>query len=128
MKAYLDTVNTPAGPITFAVNEEGALIRSHFEESDNHSDIEDDLRAEGYESFTQDSDRTAHLRQEISEYCAGERHEFTVPVATSGYGLADENLGGAEAHTVRRDSQLLSSSGYDRASRGGTCRRRGERL
>ncbi|MGF1470907.1 MAG: methylated-DNA--[protein]-cysteine S-methyltransferase [Rubrobacteraceae bacterium] len=84
MKAYLDTVETPAGPLTFALNGEGALIRSHFEESDDHSDIEDGLRAAGYECFVQDSGRTARLRGEISEYCAGERREFTVPLAASG--------------------------------------------
>ncbi len=84
MKAFLDTVETPAGPLTFAVNEEGALIRSHFEESEEHSDIEDGLRAEGYDSFVQDRDRTARLREEILEYCAGERSEFTVPVAATG--------------------------------------------
>lgn len=84
MKAYLDTVETPAGPLTFAVNEEGALICSNFEESDDLSDIEDGLQAEGYESFVQDRNRTARLREEILEYCAGERREFTVPVASSG--------------------------------------------
>jgi O-6-methylguanine DNA methyltransferase len=84
MKAYLGTVETPAGPLTFAVNEEGALIRSHFEESNDHSDIEDGLRAEGYESFVQNSGHTARLREELAEYCAGGQHEFTVPVAASG--------------------------------------------
>lgn len=43
MKAYLDTAKTPAGSLTFAVNEDGALIRSHFKESDNHPDIENEL-------------------------------------------------------------------------------------
>lgn len=84
MKAYIDTADTPAGPLTFAVDEDGALIRAHFEESDDPSDIEDELQAEGYEEFVQDPDHTAQLRQEISEYCAGERREFTVPVAASG--------------------------------------------
>lgn len=84
MKAYLDTAETPAGPLTFALNEEGSLIRSHFEESNDHSDIEDELLADGYEFFVQDSGRTAQLRGEISEYCAGERREFTVPLAASG--------------------------------------------
>lgn len=84
MKAYLDTVETPAGPLTFAVNEEGTLIRSHFEESDDPSDIEDELQAEGYDVFAKEAGRTAHLRGEISEYCAVERHEFTIPLAASG--------------------------------------------
>lgn len=84
MKAYIDTAETPAGPLTFALNEEGALVRSHFEESNDHSDIEDELRTEGYETFVQDPGRTAHLREEISEYCVGGRREFTVPLAASG--------------------------------------------
>ncbi len=84
MKAYLDTTETPAGPLTFAINENGALVRAHFEESNNDSDIEDELKAEGYESFVQDSDHTARLKQEISEYYSGERREFTVPLGASG--------------------------------------------
>ena len=84
MKAYLDTAETPAGPLTFAVNEDGALVRAHFEESRNDSDIEDGLLADGYEEFVQGSDRTAQLREEISEYYSGERREFTVKLADSG--------------------------------------------
>lgn len=82
-KAYLDTIDTPAGPIAFAVNEEGALVRATFEEADDHPDIEEELQAEGYEAF-RDPDRTAHLREELAEYCAGERRAFTVPVAAAG--------------------------------------------
>lgn len=84
MKAYLGTAETPAGPLTFAVNEDGALVRAHFEESNNDSNIEDELLADGYEKFVEDSTHTARLRREISEYYSGERHEFTVPVAASG--------------------------------------------
>lgn len=84
MKAYLDTAETPAGPLTFALDEEGALVRSHFEESNTDSDIEDELKADGYESFVHDSGRTARLREEISEYYSGERREFTVALAASG--------------------------------------------
>ena len=84
MKAYLGTAETPAGPLTFAVNENGALVRAHFEESNNDSDIEDQLNTDGYEEFVQNSACTARLRQEISEYYSGERREFTIPVAASG--------------------------------------------
>ncbi|CAN5801341.1 methylated-DNA--protein-cysteine methyltransferase [soil metagenome] len=84
MKAYIDTAETPAGPLVFAVDEAGALIRSHFEESDDPSDIEDALQTEGYEVFVKDSDQTAQLKKEFAEYYAGERREFTVPVTASG--------------------------------------------
>lgn len=84
MKAYLDTVETPAGPLTFAVDEAGSLIRAHFEESNNDSNIEDELLADGYEEFVQDSAHTAQLREQISEYYSGERREFTVMLAASG--------------------------------------------
>lgn len=84
MKAYIGTAETPAGPLTFALNEEGELVRTHFEESDDHSDIEDELLAERYEVFVQEAERTARVRAEISEYCSGERREFTVPLAASG--------------------------------------------
>lgn len=84
MKAYLDTAETPAGPLTFAIDEDGALIRAHFEESKNGSDIEDELLTDGYGELVQYSGRTARLRQEVSEYYSGERREFTVTLASSG--------------------------------------------
>ncbi len=83
MKAYLDTAETPAGPVAFAVNEAGALVRATFEEAEDHPDIEEDLKADGYE-VSRDPERTARLGKEISEYSAGERREFTVPVAAAG--------------------------------------------
>ena len=66
------------------MNEDGVLVRAHFEESNNDSDIEDGLLADGYESFIQNPGRTTRLRKEISEYCSGERREFTVPLGASG--------------------------------------------
>ena len=34
MKAYLETVKSPAGPLAFAVNERGALVVLKFVEGD----------------------------------------------------------------------------------------------
>ncbi|MFP5369367.1 MAG: hypothetical protein ACLGI3_01255, partial [Actinomycetes bacterium] len=50
MKAYLATVESPAGPLAFAVDQDGALIRLHFAESDFGSAVvmERELEDEGY--------------------------------------------------------------------------------
>ena len=41
MKAYIDEIESPAGPLAFAVDEERALIRLHFVESDGGSVMEE---------------------------------------------------------------------------------------
>ena len=121
MKAYLDTVDTPAGPLTFAVAEEGALVRAHFEESKNDSDIEDGLLADGYESFVQDSGRTERLRREISEYYSGGRREFTVKLAASGTPWqrkvweALRNIPFGETRSYSQVADMVGSPGAARA-------------
>ena len=48
MKAYVDEIESPAGPLAFAVNEGGALMRLHFAERDCGPVMEADLEDEGY--------------------------------------------------------------------------------
>ncbi len=83
MKAYVDEVESPAGLLAFAVNEEGALIRLHFVESDYGSVMEEDLGYEGY-AVEADESRTAKVREELSEYTSGRRRTFDVPLAFAG--------------------------------------------
>ena len=83
MKAYVDEIESPAGPLAFAVNEDGALVRLHFVESDYGPGLEEDLEDEGY-AVEADEIRTAGARREMSEYISGRRKTFDVPLAFAG--------------------------------------------
>jgi methylated-DNA-[protein]-cysteine S-methyltransferase len=83
MRAYVDEVESPAGLLAFAVDEDGALIRLHFVESDYGSVMEEDLEDEGY-VVEADESRTAKVREELSEYTSGRRMTFDVPLAFAG--------------------------------------------
>ena len=83
MKAYIDEIDSPAGPLAFAVNEDGTLMRLHFVESDYGPVMEEELEDEGY-SVAADKTRTAGVRKELSEYVGGRRKTFEVPLAFAG--------------------------------------------
>jgi O-6-methylguanine DNA methyltransferase len=83
VKAYVDEISSPAGPLAFAVDKDGALVRLHFVESDYGSDMEEDLKDEGY-AVKVDGARTARVRTELSEYANGKRKTFEMPLAFSG--------------------------------------------
>jgi methylated-DNA-[protein]-cysteine S-methyltransferase len=83
VKAYVDEIDSPAGPLAFAVDEEGALIRLHFVESDYGPVMEEVLEDEGY-AVEVDETRTADVRKELSEYANGDRMTFDVPLAFAG--------------------------------------------
>lgn len=83
MKAYVDEINSPAGPIAFAVDEDGALVRLHFMESNYGPVMEEDLEDEGY-VVEVDPAKTSFVRRELSEYTAGNRRTFDAPLAFSG--------------------------------------------
>lgn len=83
MNAYVQVVDSPAGPLAFAVDDEGALIRLHFVESDYGPVLERDLEDEGY-VVKRDETRTAPVSRELSEYAAGRRTTFDAPLALAG--------------------------------------------
>ena len=83
MKAYVDEIDSPAGPLAFAVDEDGALMRLHFVESDFGPLMERDLEGEGY-AVEVDETKTAVVRRELSEYANGNRTSFDVPLAFAG--------------------------------------------
>lgn len=83
MNAYLETVDSPAGPLTFAVNEDGALLFVSFLEGHYPTTIEEDLAAEGYIAC-EDRERTAAVRTQLLEYARGERTTFDLPVVLVG--------------------------------------------
>lgn len=83
MDAYLDIIDSPAGPLAFAVDGEGALVWLQFVEGDYERTVEQELERKGYR-VGRDPDRTARAREELLEYGAGERRGFGVPVVFAG--------------------------------------------
>src|SRR6185437_1082271 len=83
MNAYLDTTDSPAGPLTFAVYEHGALLWLTFHEGRYARTIEEELGREG-RSVHQDRTRTALVRAQLEEYARGTRQVFDVPLALVG--------------------------------------------
>lgn len=81
--AYLDSVETPAGLIHFAVNESGALVRASFDEGKYKTSITDDLLADGW-AISVDPDQSAAARHELVEYTEGTRTTFSIAVAPTG--------------------------------------------
>ncbi|CAA9429497.1 MAG: Methylated-DNA--protein-cysteine methyltransferase [uncultured Rubrobacteraceae bacterium] len=82
MNAYVDTVESPAGELAFAVDGEGALVSLHFVEGDGLG-MEESLEDEGF-VLLRGEGRTAGAREELREYYAGERREFGLPLALVG--------------------------------------------
>jgi methylated-DNA-[protein]-cysteine S-methyltransferase len=83
VKAYVDEIDSPAGPLAFAVDEAGALVRLHFVMSDYGPVMEEDLEDEGY-AVEVDETRTSGVRRELFEYANGDRRTFDVPLAFTG--------------------------------------------
>jgi O-6-methylguanine DNA methyltransferase len=83
VKAYVDEIDSPAGPLAFAVNEDGALMRLHFLESDYGPVMDEELQDEGY-AVEADEARTAGVRKELSEYVNGRRKTFDASLAFVG--------------------------------------------
>ncbi len=83
MRAYLDTVESPAGTLAFAVNENGSLIQVEFREGNYERTVEQKLEDEGYK-LVRNRDRTAQACVEFSQYCTGERREFSLPLMLYG--------------------------------------------
>jgi methylated-DNA-[protein]-cysteine S-methyltransferase len=83
MNVYVDTVESPAGKLAFAVDGEGALASLHFVEGDGKITMEEALEDEGF-VLRREEGRTAGAREELREYYAGERREFGLPLALVG--------------------------------------------
>ena len=83
MNVYVDTVESPAGELAFAVDGEGALVALHFVEGDGYVEMEEAMEDEGFVPL-RDEGRTAGAREEVREYYAGERREFGLPLTLVG--------------------------------------------
>lgn len=83
MRAYVDEIESPAGPLAFAVDEQGALLWLQFTEGEYGRTIEAGLDWEGFQ-VDRNTEKTARARQELVEYAAGERRTFDLPLALIG--------------------------------------------
>lgn len=81
--AYLEVVESPAGPLAFAVDEAGALLRAQFVAGHYRASLEHELERTGYHP-ARDPQRTAQALAQLREYHRGERYIFDLPLALVG--------------------------------------------
>jgi len=81
--AYLDMVESPAGPLAFAVDEAGGLLRTQFVNGHYRASIEQELERAGYQ-VARGRQRTAQWRAQLLEYAHGARQTFEAPLALIG--------------------------------------------
>lgn len=90
MNAHLDTTESPAGLIAFATDDEGDLLGLRFLEGSYPLTLEEELERDGFDLWWPTGDEvaedapTARSRKEISEYFAGDRRVFDVPLVLRG--------------------------------------------
>ncbi len=83
MRAYVEEIESPAGPLVLAVNDAGALLWLQLADGNYERTVEQELEREGFEVGREPS-RSARAREELMEYCAGTRQEFGLPLAVVG--------------------------------------------
>ena len=83
MNAFVATIESPAGPFTFATDERGALIWLQFADGEYKRTVEQELEREDF-SVEQDEDITAVARAQLQEYYARTRQKFDVPFVLTG--------------------------------------------
>jgi methylated-DNA-[protein]-cysteine S-methyltransferase len=83
MNVSLDQTDSPAGPIAFAVNDDGELVRLSFLDGINQYSIGEELARDGY-SISPASELTIPIRDQIEAYTRGDLLEFDIPVALHG--------------------------------------------
>jgi methylated-DNA-[protein]-cysteine S-methyltransferase len=83
VKAYVDMVESPVGPLAFATNDGGALLWLQLTEGEYEWTVEQKLWREGY-VVRGDRGPTAQAREELLEYAAGTRQTFDVPFVLIG--------------------------------------------
>ena len=118
--AWMDTVGSPAGSVTFAVNDDGALIRLSFDEGNYPDTIEHQLANDGFD-IEHDATRTAVVGEQLRQYLAGERQTFDLPLAPVGTDWqlsvwsALQRIPFGATYTYGQIADLLGSPGSARA-------------
>ncbi len=83
MDVYVDSAASPAGPVTFAVDEEGKLRGLQFVDGQYDCSLEQELERAGFR-VAHDPERTIRVREQVLEYGAGGRRAFDVDLALAG--------------------------------------------
>lgn len=83
MDVYLDSVESPAGPLAFAVDDTGALRLLTFLDGHYERTMEEEIARAGMHAV-RDTGRTARARHELAEYTTGDRYQFSLPLALIG--------------------------------------------
>jgi methylated-DNA-[protein]-cysteine S-methyltransferase len=78
MKLFADSFSTPFGPFSAAFNPEGALVATAF------GDLAAVQKRYGSCDVTLDRQVGRNVREQVLAYCAGDRIDFTVPLAARG--------------------------------------------
>lgn len=82
-RAFVDQVEEYPGPFSFAVDTNGALLWVQFLDGDYAETAAEVLAGRGYR-LGADPTLTAPARQELTEYCRGDRTAFTLSCALAG--------------------------------------------
>ena len=78
MRQFYDTFPTPAGDFSIAVDDNGAVLATAF------GGIEELRRRFAPNELVRDAARVADAREEVKEYFAGDREEFSLRLAPTG--------------------------------------------
>lgn len=78
MRQFYDTFSTPLGDFSVALNATGAVIATAF---GGLAELRERFNAD---EIVRDEKRAAPVRREVTEYFAGKRKKFAVPLAPSG--------------------------------------------
>jgi len=79
MNAYYATFQTKFGPFSVAVDASGAILATAF------GGLEElKSRDRGVADFVRDGKRTAEPRSQITDYLAGRRNDFNLPLSPNG--------------------------------------------
>lgn len=120
MNAYLETIATAIGPVTFATEEDGALVWVKFGAGIYAVNIEDELMQARYD-LTADPVRTELVRDQLQAYFAGDRTTFDLPLRFHGtpwqvaVWQALTTIPFGETRTYGEIATLLGRSGAARA-------------
>ena len=117
--AYVDTVDEAPGPLTFAVDDQGALIWLQFLDGDYPRTIEQEVRRLGFHPEA-DPSHTTPATRELREYCRGERQIFTIPLRPAGTAWQQrvwQALAEIPFGETRTYGQVASRLGRPRAAR-----------
>lgn len=83
MHAYLNEIDSPVGPVAFAVDDVGTLLGLGFRDGGRPASFEAELTRAGF-TLARDDDRTAAAREQLIAYFGGERRSFDLPLARRG--------------------------------------------